>query len=489
MSLAVDPNERFVYVANHGSDNIWGYTINATSGALAALGTSPYAVGDAGVSSVAVAPTGANVYVAGYGGIYAYSINQNITAFGFVGGSSFPTDLYGQLTPIQGSPFGGGSPDFVTVDYTGTFVYAANKSSNDISAFMFSNNVLKPLSASPYPAGWGPVSVALVRPQTFPVFTATQVVPFTGLGSVSAFDAAAINDLGQVAGTVFSAEGGEPFIAAFLYAGGVTNTVAFSRASTGNGLNDKGQVVGQQDLQPPNPLRPPPQAFLYNYSNNQTINIDNVLGRESDAYSINNAGQVTGWLTTGTCPTVFSPVPACLGNTHAFLYTGAGLADIGTLGGTYSEGTSINNLGEIAGISTVTNGATHLFLYTQGHMRDLGTAAGQTFASAALNDRGEILASTVDSGGVAASYLYRNNTFFKLPFPGSGINDSAEIVGTKPAATAVSRAYLYFRGISIDLNELVDPSLPLLTSAGGVSNNGKIVATGLNGQLYVLTPK
>jgi probable HAF family extracellular repeat protein len=490
VSLAVDPNERFVYVANHGSDNIWGYTINGSSGALAALGSSPYAVGDAGVSSVVVAPAGANVYVAAYGGIYAYSINQNITAVGFVGGD-IPINLYGQLTPIQGSPFGGGSPDFVTVDYTGTFVYAANKSSNDISGFMFSNSDLKPLSASPYPAGWGPVSVALVRPQTFPVFTATsQFVPFTGLGSVVAFDAAAINDLGQVAGTVSSSEGGEPFTVAFLYAGGVTNPVAFlNRTSTGNGLNDKGQVVGQQNLTPPLQVEPPPQAFLYSYSNKTTINIDNVLGRESDAYSINNAGQVTGWLSTGTCPTPFSPAPTCLGNTHAFLYTGAGLADIGTLGGTYSEGTSINNLGEIAGISTVTNGATHLFLYTQGHMHDLGTASGQTFVSAALNDRGEILASTAGSGGVGVSYLYRNNTFFKLPFPGSGINNSTEIVGTKPAATAVSRAYLYFGGISIDLNELVDPSLPLLTSASGVSNNGKIVATGLNGQLYVLTPK
>jgi hypothetical protein len=44
-------------------------------------------------------------------------------------------------------------------------------------------------------------------------------------------------------------------------------------------------------------------------------------------------------------------------------------------------------------------------------------------------------------------------------------------------------------GISIDLNELVDSSLPLLTSASGVSNNGKIVVKGLNGQLYVVTPK
>jgi 6-phosphogluconolactonase len=483
-SLAVDPNERFVYVANYGSDNIWGYTINPTSGALAPLGTSPYAVGDAGVFSVAVAPTGADVYVAGYGGVYAYSINQNSEDF-----SSFPpTNLYGQLTPIQGSPFGGGLSQFVTVDHTGTFLYSAN--SGDILGFNLSTGILKPLSASPFTTGNAPVSIVLVRPPTFPVFTATQVASFTGLGSVSAFDAAAVNDLGQVTGMFFSSEGGEPFAVAFLYAGGVTNPVAFiTRESTGNGLNDKGQVVGQQDLEAPNPLQPPPQAFLYNYSNNTTIDIDNVSGRESAAYSINNAGQVTGSLSTATCPINFPFSPTCLGNTHAFLYTGAGLKDIGTLGGTYSEGTSINNQGEIAGISTVANGATHLFLYAQGHMHDLGTAAGQTFVSAALNDRGEILASTAGSGGVGASYLYRNHTFFKLPFPGSGINNSTEIVGTKPAATAFSRAYLYFRGISIDLNELVDSSLPLLISASGVSNNGKIVVKGLNGQLYVLTPK
>jgi len=350
---------------------------------------------------------------------------------------------------------------------------------------------LKPLSASPFPTGNAPVSIALVRPQTFPVFTATPVASPIGFGSVSAIEASGINDQGQVAGTISSyPEDNEQFTAAFLFAGGVTNTVAFSRTSIGFGLNDKGQVVGQQDIQSPNPLQPPPQAFLYNYSDNKTIDIDNVSERLSAAYSINNAGQVTGALSTGICPIPVPFPPTCLGNTHAFLYTGAGLADIGTLGGTISEGMSINNVGEIAGISTVANGATHLFLYTQGRMHDLGAPAGQTVASAALNDRGEILASTLGSGGVGSSYyLYRNHTFFKLPFPVSGINNSAEIVGAKAAATAFSRAYLYFRGISIDLNELVDPSLPLLLGASHISNKGKIVVKALNGQLYVLTPK
>ena len=56
-------------------------------------------------------------------------------------------------------------------------------------------------------------------------------------------------------------------------------------------------------------------------------------------------------------------------------------------------------------------------------------------------------------------------------------------------ANGSSHAFLYTGGRSIDLNDLVDPSLTLLTSAAGISNNGKIVVSGLNGHLYVLTPK
>jgi hypothetical protein len=48
---------------------------------------------------------------------------------------------------------------------------------------------------------------------------------------------------------------------------------------------------------------------------------------------------------------------------------------------------------------------------------------------------------------------------------------------------------LYTRGQLTDLNLLVDPSLPLITTASGINDKGQIVVSGLNGQLYVLTPK
>jgi hypothetical protein len=71
---------------------------------------------------------------------------------------------------------------------------------------------------------------------------------------------AAINNKGEVTGTLTSVEGGplegglsdlggERFGSAFIYAGGTTNLIAFSRFSIANAINRGGQVVGQTTLQ------------------------------------------------------------------------------------------------------------------------------------------------------------------------------------------------------------------------------------------------
>ena len=43
--MAVDPTGKFAYVANSGFDNVSGYTINATTGALTAIAGSPFPAG------------------------------------------------------------------------------------------------------------------------------------------------------------------------------------------------------------------------------------------------------------------------------------------------------------------------------------------------------------------------------------------------------------------------------------------------------------
>ena len=47
------------------------------------------------------------------------------------------------------------------------------------------------------------------------------------------------------------------------------------------------------------------------------------------------------------------------------------VTDLGTLGGLYTQGLSINNAGQITGQSYTANGARHAFLYSSGQMQDL----------------------------------------------------------------------------------------------------------------------
>jgi 6-phosphogluconolactonase len=476
MSVAVDPNERFVYVANEGSNNTSGYFLDQGSGALSALYGSPFAAGGGGVNSVTVDPNGQMVFLAGYGGVFVYTIS-------LIGPG-------GQLTPVSGSPFGGGAPNFVAVDYTGTFLYLANKSSNDISAYKIGGpSTLTPISGSPFTAGSGPVSIALVRPQTHPIYSATEIPePGAGnFGAVTNISGSGINNKGEVSGTV-TYNSGETFQQAFIYAGGMNNGFSFDRGSAANGINNNAQVVGTTNEFFLTGF-PPGHAFIYSYSDNTELDLEpGPSGMQSDGLAINSAGDVTGFLSTGMCGG--PPSPACLAPYHAFVYQGSGLVDIGTLGGTYSEGTGINDQNEIAGVSSVAGSSlNHLFLYAQGHMNDLGGVAGESFINALINNRGEIVGSATNSAGVESSFIYRGHSFEKIPLIAGSLNNKGEIAGGRTLANGSSQAFLYRESKLINLNDLVDPSLTLLTNAGGISDNGNIVASGLNGHLYVLTPK
>jgi 6-phosphogluconolactonase len=474
MSVAVDPNDRWVYVANLGGDDVSGFSLDSATGALSPLTGSPYAAGAGGVNSVTVAPNGQFVFLAGYGGLFVYSIGQ-LEPF-----------QAGVLTPVSGSPFGGGNPNFVAVDYTGTFVYAANRSSNDISAYKIgSSPTLTPIPGSPFTAVADPVSIALVRPRTRPIYSATEIPESGQFGTVSNITGSGINNKGQVSGTVAYIPAPEFFQQAFIYAGGTNTGIENSRSSASYGINNNGQVVGSMYLTPPFSGEPPPHAFIYNSSNGSTVTPDIAnMARESVGLAINSAGDITGYLSTGTCSPGSSD-PACLAPFHAFIYQGSGLVDIGTLGGIYSEGTGINDQNEIAGVSSVTGSTlNHLFLYAKGHMSDLGTVAGQSIVNALINDRGEIVGSATGS-----NFIFRGHSFEKIPLAPAGLNNRGHIAGSYTAANGSSHASLYKDGRLIDLNDLVDPSLTFLTSANGISDNGKIVAKGINGHLYVLTPR
>src|SRR5256884_325602 len=185
-SIAVDPKNRFAYIANRGDNTISAYAIGGT-GALTPVPGSPFpqdptASGELPVS-VAVDPAGKFVFVANYNyrTVRAYQIDQNT----------------GALTQAPGSPFPAGTnPQSVTVDLSGKFVYVASgyhNANGTVSAYTIeqSNGSLTAVPGSPFLAGAVPVGTAVDPAGRF-VFTANQgssMNNFTGTVSAYAVDA------------------------------------------------------------------------------------------------------------------------------------------------------------------------------------------------------------------------------------------------------------------------------------------------------------
>jgi 6-phosphogluconolactonase (cycloisomerase 2 family) len=214
----------FSYVANSGADSISAFSIDATSGALAAVGP----------------PVGANLGPAAIAGTidkkYLYVSNSrsnDVSAFA-VNVSS------GALTPVPGSPFAAGKSPRASAVYTATwcttrgghcgfnmYAYIANAGSDTVSAYTIdqSAGVLRPIAS--YATGTGP-SVMAVRPDGQFLYVANT----TGSNDISAFQIDPFGgSLNSVAGSPFPASGNVSALAfgagdAFQYPPGTSNGTA-----------------------------------------------------------------------------------------------------------------------------------------------------------------------------------------------------------------------------------------------------------------------
>jgi probable HAF family extracellular repeat protein len=109
--------------------------------------------------------------------------------------------------------------------------------------------------------------------------------------------------------------------------------------------------------------------------------------------------------------------------------------DLGTLGGSHSWASAINDSGQIVGYSYLAGDQNnHAFLYKDGKMTDLGTLGGTSSEAKGINISGQVVGWSDNSSGERRAFLYDSANGMK------DLNDSipADSGGTIEEATAIN---------------------------------------------------
>lgn len=257
------------------------------------------------------------------------------------------------------------------------------------------------------------------------------------------------------------------------------------------GVNNRAEVVGFAQNTVPDP-----NAMLTGYGyqtrafywKNGTMQDLGTLGTGTDANAavINDRGQVIGWSYVNSDP---SPLCASLWNFGFLLHTGSfiwdkkdGMRDIGSLGGTCTIATDINNRGQVVGISAVTGDLVmHPFVWDAATgMTDLGAADGNSSIFALIiNEHGVVAGSACGPNlpGDCHSLVWRKagGKWKKTNVGVAGtvttsINASGQVIGYGYTE------YLWQDGgPTVDLNALLPPNSNLqIYEADQINDRGEI---------------
>ena len=168
-SSAVTPSGSYLYVANAGSNNVSGYSVNPSTGSLTSLGAAT-SVGNT-PRSLLMDPLGRYLYALNEssGTIHAFSIQAN-----------------GSLSAVAGSPFNSGmsGPIRMAIHPSGNTLFVANNTGNTITTYGISASTgALSLVATLTPSG-------LTQPYGMAVdpMGTSLVVAFAGEEKVAAFE-------------------------------------------------------------------------------------------------------------------------------------------------------------------------------------------------------------------------------------------------------------------------------------------------------------
>lgn len=207
----------------------------------------------------------------------------------------------------------------------------------------------------------------------------------------------------------------------------------------------------------------------------EVVDLGDLGGSDSQAWSINNGREVTGLSVTNR------------GSIDAFLYRGADPLDLGTLGGIRAVGRGINNSGYVVGFSTVNinpDPPTHAFFSAPvTSLVDLGTLGGKNSFAFGINNNGQVVGMANTASGDTHAFVYNpwsgmvdlnvflpTNVGYTLTSAG-GTNDADQITGSADIRTPrVTKPFVY----TPDKGVLIIDTPGLFATGTGINNYGEI---------------
>jgi probable HAF family extracellular repeat protein len=317
-----------------------------------------------------------------------------------------------------------------------------------------------------------------------PLYSVRDLGPLSNLAGRSDAGPRGINSLARVAGA--NAVGG--FYEAMLWTNAAWQDLGTlgGNESLAAGLNDLDQLVGYAQI-----ATGQTNGFIWipngtgSVTNSQMKSLGTLGGAVSEAYAVNNAGQITGYSDVPGHPST---------QQHAFLFSSGTMLDIGsTLNGLpNSFGYAINSAGHIGGAAyDVAYSAPHAFFFDGTNASDLGVFGGLGASFSAINNSDQLAGYLTTTSSFDHAFGYISNRLVDLGTLGGnysyglGINNCNVIVGgsfTDPK-DSIYHAFEWFGGTMVDLNSRLDASGAgwTLTEARGINDAGQITGVGALG--------
>jgi probable HAF family extracellular repeat protein len=241
-------------------------------------------------------------------------------------------------------------------------------------------------------------------------------------------------------------------------------------------INDAGQVVGVSMT-----AGGAQHPFSWTATGGM-IDLGTLSRRHGEAHAVNEAGQVVGFIYTDLGGSSIPSTPrASESDVRAFSWTAAGgMIDLGTLGGTFSSARAVNDAGQVVGFSQTAGGADHAFSWTgAGGMIDLGTLGGGFSTATAVNQAGQVIGFSQTAGGAERAFSWTaTGGMIDLGTLGgdlsapSAINDSGQVVGFSRTAGGADHAFSWTAADGmIDLGTLGGSS----SGATAINDSGQVV--------------